>query len=159
MTLYFLPLSFFLFHAFCSSPSLPVLDFWHLFLQVVPVLYFAFWFALCLVFCILQFLISGLRLSLSKLTFCFVIRLPVCVLLLLPLRFNRDSSDNHLLLKAVPKLFLWLQNVSLLWFMTTFPLAVYCVSKYAVLRCKHYSSPSSPYSFIEYRVTDDKTKK
>lgn len=157
MTLYFLPLSFFLFHAFCPSPSLPVLDFWHLFLQAV--LYFAFWFALCLVFCILQFLISGLRLSLSKLTFCFVIRLPVCVLLLLPLRFNRDSSDNHLLLKAVPKLFLWLQNVSLLWFMTTFPLAVYCVSKYAVLRCKHYSSPSSPYSFIKYRVTDDKTKK
>lgn len=157
MTLYFLPLSFFLFHAFCPSPSLPVLDFWHLFLQAV--LYFAFWFALCLVFCILQFLISGLRLSLSKLTFCFVIRLPVCVLLLLPLRFNRDSSDNHLLLKAVPKLFLWLQNVSLLWFMTTFPLAVYCASKYAVLRCKHYSSPSSPYSFIEYRVTDDKTKK
>lgn len=48
---------------------------------------------------------------------------------------------------------------SLLWFMTTFPLAVYCASKYAVLRCKHYSSPSSPYSFIEYRVTDDKTKK
>lgn len=157
MTLYFLPLSFFLFHAFCSSPSLPVLDFWHLFLQAV--LYFAFWFALCLVFCILQFLISGLRLSLSKLTFCFVIRLPVCVLLLLPLRFNRDSSDIHLLLKAVPKLFLWLQNVSLLWFMTTFPLAVYCVSKYAVLRCKHYSSPSSPYSFIKYRITDDKTKK
>lgn len=157
MTLYFLPLSFFLFHAFCPSPSLPVLDFWHLFLQAV--LYFAFWFALCLVFCILQFLISGLRLSLSKLTFCFVIRLPVCVLLLLPLRFNRDSSDNHLLLKAVPKLFLWLQNVSLLWFMTTFPLAVYCVSKYAVLRCKHYSSPSSPYSFIKYRITDDKTKK
>lgn len=159
MTLYFLPLSFFLFHAFCPSPSLPVLDFWHLFLQVVPVLYFAFWFALCLVFCILQFLISGLRLSLSKLTFCFVIRLPVCVLLLLPLRFNRDSSDIHLLLKAVPKLFLWLQNVSLLWFMTTFPLAVYCASKYAVLRCKHYSSPSSPYSFIKYRITDDKTKK
>lgn len=157
MTLYFLPLSFFLFHAFCPSPSLPVLDFWHLFLQAV--LYFAFWFALCLVFCILQFLISGLRLSLSKLTFCFVIRLPVCVLLLLPLRFNRDSSDNHLLLKAVPKLFLWLQNVSLLWFMTTFPLAVYCASKYAVLRCKSYSSPSSPYSFIKYRITDDKTKK